>query len=156
MTIFRSYMGKLIGAIIASMGLWALPVRAQTDAQVAALVEAFRLAAPDTGTENDGLYSDWQIKPENITSWSRFCRQPTTPAEFEASPDRARAIMTCVVKDLLKEEYAASGNNMEEAVRRSASWWMTGDSTRYSSDRTTAEYAQKVLNFYSSQQQQQR
>ena len=67
---------KLIGAIVASMGLWALPVRAQTDAQVAALVEAFRLAAPDTGTENDGLYSDWQIKPENIISWSRFL--PTT------------------------------------------------------------------------------
>ncbi|MGK7902051.1 MAG: hypothetical protein AB4352_11670 [Hormoscilla sp.] len=156
MTIKGPIVRKIIAAIIASMGLWALPVRAQTDAQVAALVEAFRLAAPDTGTENDGLYSDWQIKPENIISWSRFCRQPTTPAEFEASPDRARAIMTCVVKDLLKEEYAASGNNMEEAVRRSASWWMTGDSNRYNSDRTTGEYADLVFDFYSSQQQQQR
>lgn len=141
----------LLIPIVASVGLWTLPVQAQTDEQVSALVEAFRLAAPDTGIENDGLYSDWQIKADNITGWSKFCKQPLTVAEFEANPDLARAIVSCVVADLLQEEYGMSGNNIEVAVQRSASWWMTGDSTMYLTDRTIAEYVNNVLNLYRSQ-----
>ncbi|MFZ4667438.1 MAG: hypothetical protein ACOYME_13510 [Prochlorotrichaceae cyanobacterium] len=145
-------MHKLFAAIVTSMGLWALPVQAQTDNQIIALVEALRLAAPDTGIENDGLYSEWQIKPENIVGWSQFCKQPTTPEAFEANPDLAWSIMTCVVGDLLQEEYAASGSNIEVAVLRSASWWMTGDSTLYANDATIAEYAGTVLYYYAAQQ----
>jgi hypothetical protein len=148
MKLSQSILSKLAGCLMLSFGLWAFPVHAQTDDQVVALVEAFRLAAPDTGVENDGLYSDWQVKPENVTSWSKFCKQPTTPEAFEADPELAKSIMTCVIADLLKEEYAASGNNIEVAVQRSASWWMTGDSTRYTTDRTISAYIQNVLTRY--------
>ncbi len=53
--------------IITVLTIWAMPVKAEiSNTEVQALVEALRQAAPQTGTENDGLYSDWQIKPDNI------------------------------------------------------------------------------------------
>jgi hypothetical protein len=132
-------------------GLWSVPVQAQSDAEVFALVEALRLAAPDTGIENDGLYSDWQIKAENIEDWSKFCKQPATVSEFAQDFELAQSIVTCVVADLLYEEYGASGNNIDEAVLRSASWWMTGDSTAYLNDSTIEEYVLGILNFFNEQ-----
>lgn len=137
------------GAIFASIGLWALPVAAQSvmTYQVDALVEALRRAAPQTGRTDDGLYSDWQVKLDNITSWAKFCQMNLTVAQFDNNPEKARELISCVVEDLLKEEYTASGNNEEVAVLRSAAWWMTGDSTQYNSG-TTAEYAGQVLKFY--------
>jgi hypothetical protein len=129
-----------------------LPASAQvSDSQVGALVEALRQAAPQTGTEDDGLYSEWQIKPENIPRWSRSCMgRELTPAEFEASPVTARGILVCVMQDVLQEEYDNSGNNEAIAVRRAASWWMTGDPDLYDSG-NTATYTQRVLNFYQQQ-----
>ena len=142
-------MRLLMGAAIASLGLWILPVQAQQimDSQVAALVEALRLAAPQTGRVDDGLYSDWQVKADNVTGWARFCRMNLTVTEFDNNPEKARQLISCVVEDLLKEEYAASGNNEEVAVLRSAAWWMTGESTQYNSS-PTSDYARKVLTFY--------
>ncbi len=148
----RKQIMRLLLGILIAVGLPALPVRAQvSDAQVGALVEALRLAAPQTGTENDGLYSDWQIKPENIPRWSRLCTgKQLTPTQFESSPVTARKILVCVMRDILSDEYKASGSNESLAVLRAASWWMTGDPTQYSSDRI-ASYTQKVLNFYQQQ-----
>lgn len=142
----------LISTIIVGVGVWTLPAQAEvSSAQVGALVEALRLAAPQTGIENDGLYSDWQIKPENIPRWSRQCTgRELTPQDFAASPVTARAILVCVMRDVFDEQYAASGNNETVAVRRTASWWMTGDPTRYNSTSTNA-YTQKVLDFYQQQ-----
>jgi hypothetical protein len=128
------------------------PAQAQvTHDQVRALVEALRLAAPQTGIADDGLYSDWQIKPENIPRWSRSCiGQELSVAEFEASPDTARTIVGCVMQDVLNEAYDDSGNNETIAVRRAASWWMTGDPNRYNSG-DTAIYTQRVFDFYQQQ-----
>ncbi len=74
----------MLSILITSLGLSAVPVKAQvTDTQVGALVEALRQAAPKTGRENDGLYSDWQILPANIPRWSKRCiGRPLTIAEF--------------------------------------------------------------------------
>lgn len=136
------------GIIAASVVLWGMPAFAQSNSQVEALVEALRQASPQTGIKNDGLYSDWQVIPGNIPRWSKACiGRELTPAKFEASPVTARAIVTCVVRDLLRDEFKASGNNESLAVRRAASWWMTGDPAVYNRDRTSA-YTQKVLNFY--------
>ncbi|MCU0515602.1 MAG: hypothetical protein MUC60_01830 [Oscillatoria sp. Prado101] len=152
----RNQITQLLLGISIAVGLLAVPVRAQVsdaelDAQARALVEALRLAAPDTGTENDGLYSDWQIKPENIPRWSRLCTgKELTPAQFESSPVTARKILVCVMRDVLTDEYKASGSNESLAVRRSAAWWMTGDPTQYSSQ-GIASYVQKVLDFYQQQ-----
>ncbi|MEH1818537.1 MAG: hypothetical protein V7L31_05450 [Nostoc sp.] len=51
----------LLSGVIVSFGLSSLLAQAQqvSDALVAAMVEALRLAAPQTGTANDGLYSEY-------------------------------------------------------------------------------------------------
>lgn len=146
----------LLGGAVLSVSLWTMPVKAQqvSDAQVAALVEALRLAAPQTGTENDGLYSDWQIKPENIPRWSKQCiGQELTPRQFEARPIAAREILVCVMRDVFKDQYSASGSNESVAVQRAASWWMTGDASRYSNppNAYTRSYIQKVAELYQQQ-----
>ncbi|HEY9616308.1 MAG TPA: ARC6/PARC6 family protein [Microcoleaceae cyanobacterium] len=132
-----------------SLGLSHQPAQAQlADSQVNALVEALRLAAPQTGSGDDGYYSDWQVKPDNVTRWSKSCLgKPVTPKQFEADQATARKVITCVMRDVLRDEYKASGNNEALAVRRSAAWWMTGDPTKYDSKDTTA-YTQVVLNLY--------
>ncbi|MEA5542799.1 hypothetical protein VB834_27600 [Limnoraphis robusta Tam1] len=138
--------------LFALLLLWMLPVQAQvSNSQVQALVEALRLAAPQTGTENDGLYTDWQIKPDNIPRWSRLCiGQEMTPAQFEANDSKARQVLGCVMEDVLKQEYPNSGNREDVAIRRAASWWMTGDPNQYNNGQI-ADYTQKVLRFYQQQ-----
>ncbi len=143
---------KFILVIIAVLTIWIIPVKAQiSNTQVQKLVEALRLAAPQTGTENDGLYSDWQIKPDNIPRWSRLCTgEEITVKEFEANTTKARNILGCVMKDILNEQYAASNNDELLAVRRAAAWWMTGDPEQYNQGEI-ANYTNKVLDFYQKQ-----
>jgi hypothetical protein len=138
----------VLTAVLASALLLALPARAQmTDEKIDDFVEALRRAAPDTGMTNDGLYSDWQIKPENIPRWSRLCiEEEMTPAQFEANETKARAVLACVMGDILKQEYQNS-NNEALAVRRAAAWWMSGDPNRYDTP-NIAEYTEKVWDFY--------
>jgi hypothetical protein len=139
----------LVGSVVCSAGLWLLPAQAQMSAAwVAALVEALRQAAPQTGRDDDGLYSDWQIKPANILRWSKRCTGwEMTPEEFAARPDTARAVVTCVMSEVLREQYTASNHNEAVAVQRAAAWWMTGDPEQYNSGATSA-YTQKVLRLY--------
>jgi hypothetical protein len=142
----------LFGSLIISLGLQALPAAAQsvTEAQVSALVEALRQAAPPQ-TPNDGMYSQWQVLPNNISRWAKFCtKQDLTPQQFEADATKAKSIVTCVVSDLLRDEYKASSNNELTAVRRAACWWMTGDSAACKSG-ATATYADKVISVYQQQ-----
>jgi hypothetical protein len=142
----------ILGGLLTSSLLFALPVTAQiTDAKVDSLVEALRLAAPDMGMENDGLYSDWQIKPDNIPRWSRLCiQQELTPEEFAANEAQAREVLACVMSDVFQEEYEASGNNESLAVRRAAAWWMAGDPEQYNSERISG-YTEEVLQYYQQQ-----
>ncbi|MEG4800283.1 hypothetical protein QUB63_04300 [Microcoleus sp. ARI1-B5] len=142
----------LFGSLIISLGLQALPAAAQavTDAQISALVEALRQAAPPQ-TANDGMYSQWQILPGNISRWAKFCtKQDLTPQQFEADATKAKTIVTCIVGDLLRDEYKASGNNETAAIRRAACWWMTGESAACKSG-ATATYADKVVSVYQQQ-----
>lgn len=143
-------LNKLIGILGLSLGLTAFPAQAQiSQTQVSAFVEALRQAAPNTGRVDDGLYSEWQIKPENIPRWSKQCiGRELTPTQFEQSPATARQILSCVLDDILIEQYRASGNNETLAVRRAAAWWMTGDPNQYNSSTALSNYTQKVLGFY--------
>ena len=119
-----------------------------SNAQVLALVEALRLAAPQTGTENNGLYSDWRIKPEKISLWSQRCMgREVTPEDFAANPATARTILLCVMGDVFRQQYSVSGNNEVVAVQRTAAWWLIGDPEQYNSD-ATAAYTQRVLDLY--------
>lgn len=138
----------LISGAIFSIGVGTLPAQAQSSSQVARLVEALRKAAPQTGRADDGLYSEWKIKADNIPRWSKLCTgQAMTVQQFEANPTKAREIIACVMQDTMRDELKATGNNETAAVRRSACWWMTGDPTQCKSG-ATATYADKVLGFY--------
>jgi hypothetical protein len=142
----------LLSSLIVSLGLQALPATAQsvTDAQVSALVEALRQAAPPQ-TANDGMYSQWQVLPGNISRWAKFCtKQDLTPQQFEADATKAKTIVTCIVGDLLRDEYKASSNNELTAIRRAACWWMTGESAACKSG-ATATFADKVVSVYQQQ-----
>lgn len=142
--------GLLIGAGL-SMEIAVRPAQAQvSDQQVGALVEALRQAAPPGG-KNDGYYSEWQVKPENIPRWSKRCTgKALSPTQFEASATAARGVITCVIRDVLQDEYRASKNVELTAVRRVAAWWMTGDPSRYQNT-DLAPYLQKVVGFYQQQ-----
>lgn len=142
----------LLSSLMVCFGLETRPVSAQqvSTPQVTALVEALRQAAPPQ-TPNDGMYSQWQVLPNNIPRWSKFCtKQELTPQQFEADPAKARSIITCIVRDLLQDEYKASGNNEMTAIRRAACWWMTGQSTACTSGEPAA-YVQNVMNAYQQQ-----
>ena len=142
----------LFGSLIISLGLQALPAAAETvtDAQVSAFVEALRQAAPPQ-TANDGMYSQWQVLPNNISRWAKFCtKQDLTPQQFEADATKAKSIVTCIAGDLLRDEYKASGNNETAAIRRAACWWMTGESAACKSG-ATATFADKVVSIYQQQ-----
>jgi hypothetical protein len=138
----------IIAMIFAVSSFWTVPAQAQIgDRQVAAFVEALRLSAPNTGIPNDGLYSDWKIKWENILRWSKRCTgTEMEPAEFEADTQKAREILACIMGKILREQYEI-GKDESVAVRRAASWWMTGDPDQYDTPQTSP-YTRKVLDFY--------
>lgn len=148
----RVSIGKLIVSLSVMLTVGTLPAQAQvSDRQVSALVEALRQASPQTGRADDGLYSDWQIMPGNIPRWSRSCiGRELSPTEFEASPVVARSVVTCVMRDVLQEQYGASGNDETLAVRRAAAWWMRGDPSQYNSAEI-ADYIQRVVTAYQQQ-----
>lgn len=138
----------LIAIVFAAGSLWTVSAQAQiTDTKVAAFVEALRLSAPNTGIPNDGLFSDWKIKWENIARWSKRCMgTEMEPAEFEANVPKAREILACIMGKILREQYEISKDELI-AVRRAASWWMTGNPDQYDAQQTRV-YTQKVLDFY--------
>ena len=138
----------IIGSGI-SVCLSAMPVQAQvSEAQVEKTVEALRLAAPKTATRDDGLYSEWQVKPDVIARWSKMCTgRELSSNEFETNAPAARSIVTCIIRDALRDEYRATGNNEFMAVRRVAAWWMTGDATSYSKP-AIVPYVEEVVSLY--------
>ncbi|MEH2174842.1 hypothetical protein [Nostoc sp.] len=150
----RNPIALLLSGVIVSFGLSSLLAQAQqkvSDAQVAAMVEALRLAAPQTGTANDGLYSEWQVKPETLKGWSKYClKKELTPTQFENSPAKARQVVSCITRREFNKQFIASSNNETAAVRGVGCWWMTGSYTGCNSG-FTATYLQKVVGFYQQQ-----
>ncbi|HIK12310.1 MAG TPA: hypothetical protein IGS52_18970 [Oscillatoriaceae cyanobacterium M33_DOE_052] len=142
-------MRLMLGVAIAGLLLWGGIAAAEiTNYQVVALVEALRLAAPQGARSENGLYSDWKIKPANIPRWSRLCiEEELTPEQFEADYQKAREILVCVMDDVLRTEYPASGGDEAIAIRRAAAWWVAGDPNLYDSG-DIRYYTNKVLGFY--------
>ncbi|BCL37135.1 hypothetical protein [Nostoc sp. MS1] len=145
----------LVSGVVISYGLLPLSAQAQqaADAQIAALVEALRQAAPQTGKANDGLYSAWQVKPETLKGWSRTClKREVTPTQFENSPALAREVVSCITRRELNQQLRATRNNETAAVQGVACWWMTGAYTGCNQG-FTATYVQKVVGFYQQRSQ---
>ncbi|MGB3560984.1 MAG: hypothetical protein WBG66_06170 [Geitlerinemataceae cyanobacterium] len=140
----------LLGAVL-NFGVLSQSAAAQvSETQVNALVEALRLAAPPDSPD-DGMYSDWQVLPGTLQGWSEECLgQSVTPAEFEADPEIARSVVSCVAEWQLEEQSVSAGTDELAAIRQAACWWMTGESTGCDSG-FTAEYVEQVLGFYQEQ-----
>lgn len=125
------------------------PARQVSDAQVNAMVEALRKAAPPNSA-NDGMYSDWQVLPGIIPDWTKRCLgRQLTPAEFESDAKAARETVACIARRELNRLYGATGNETA-AVRGAACWWMTGKDNACTSG-ATGTYVQKVVGFYQQQ-----
>jgi len=157
-------MRLLLSAVLLGFGLSSMVVSesslAQTqqssasEAQVNAMVEALRLAAPKTGTANDGYYSEWQVKPETLKGWSKTClKKEVTPTQFENNPGLARQVVSCIARRELNNQLTATSKNETAAVRGVACWWMTGNYTGCSSG-FTGDYVKKVAGYYQQQRQQ--
>ncbi|MFK5970532.1 MAG: hypothetical protein QM487_10485 [Candidatus Marithrix sp.] len=116
-------------------------ISAISAANIASFVEALRLVAPKSGT----LYSEWQVKADNIIRWSKPCLgKKITPTEFANEPDTARLILECKMGAILQKEDV---NDMSITVRRAAAWWITGNSNDYNKA-SIKNYTLKVLEFY--------
>lgn len=149
-------MRLLISAMAVSLSLGLLSSLAQAQQpvshnQVAAMVEALRRAAPQTGKQNDGLYSEWQVQPGTVKAWSKTClKKELTPTQFENSPVTARQIISCITRRELDKQFQATKNNEIAAITGVACWWMTGNYTGCNSG-FTGTYVQKVVSFYKQQ-----
>ena len=146
---------RLLGlGVIVSFGLSSLLVAGAqqqvSDAQVSAMVEALRRAAPPSDSPNDRLYSEWKVQPETLKGWSKYClKQELTPTQFENTAT-ARKVVTCITRRELDKQLHATKNNETAAVGSVACWWMTGEYTGCNSG-NTSDYVQKVVNFYQQQ-----
>jgi hypothetical protein len=145
-------MGKirhlLLGGIVASLGLWAIPAAAEvSNTQVNAMVDALRQAAPPN-KPNDGMFSQWQVLPGIIPSWTKQCvGRELTPEQFESDATTARNTVSCIVRRELAKQLRATNNNQNTAIRNVACWWMTGTTNGCGSG-ATASYVQRVIGFY--------
>ena len=151
----------LLSGILASAWLWAMPAEAQrsqqgqqaqqvSDAQVNAMVEALRKGAPPNKS-NDGMYSQWQVLPAIIPSWTKQCvGREMTPDQFESDATAARNTVACIVRREFNTQYRATGKNETASVRNVACWWMTGNTGACTSG-YQATYADKVVGFYQQQ-----
>ena len=118
-----------------------------SDAKVAALVEALRVAAPPASAAT-GLYSDWRVKPDNIIRWSKRCLdRDVTPEQFAADSALARSVLVCVLGPVLRDQFDQSNHNEMVAVQRAAAWWMTGDPAQHRTG-ATGDYTLRVLEAY--------
>jgi hypothetical protein len=144
----------LLNGVIVTFALLPLLAQAQqpiSDAQVAAMVEALRQAAPQTKNPNDGYYSEWQVKPETLKGWTKTClKRELTPTQFENNRAIARQVVSCITRRELTNQFRATNNNEIASVRGAACWWMTG-SYKGCNKGFTADYVQKVVRFYQQQ-----
>lgn len=125
----------------------ALAAGPPSDAKVEALVEALRVAAMPTNLD-PGLFSEWRIKPDNITRWTKQClNREVAPEEFAADEAIARPTLICVLGPVLREQFAQNHNNEMVAVQRTAAWWLAGDPTQYRTG-ATGDYTLRVLEAY--------
>ncbi len=115
--------------------------------EINAFVEALLLAAPPN-RPNDGMYSEWQVLPGIIPSWTKQCvGKEMTPSAFDSDKEAARKTVTCIAQRELNKQLKQTNQNKQQAVRNAACWWMTG---KYNGGQSgaTAQYVKRVEKFY--------
>lgn len=70
-----------------------------------------------------------------------------TAEEFEADPREARFVLECKMGEILAEQYQLSQDELT-AVRRAASWWVSGDPERYTTSSGIRSYVSRAEKNY--------
>jgi len=137
-----------IGVTITIYGLNPLPAKANiSESKVTAFVEALKLAVPPI-KPNDGMYSQWQVLPNIIPSWTKQCLgKELTPTAFDADKTAAQKTVTCIAQRELNQQWKQTNQNEAQTIRNTACWWMTGNYNGCKSG-TTAEYVKKIEKLY--------
>ena len=92
---------------------------------------------------NSGALGIAQVMPANIPSWSREALgYEITPNQFLNSPDLQLKIVDYKLNQYYQQAIAASGGNVDIAVRRVASAWYSGNPSLYNN--TTPQYTNGV------------
>ncbi len=92
---------------------------------------------------NSGALGIAQVMPANIPSWSREALgYEITPNQFLNSPDLQLKIVDYKLNQYYQQAIAASGGNVDIAVRRVASAWYSGNPNLYNN--TTPQYTNGV------------
>jgi hypothetical protein len=131
--------------VLLASGASAVPERIKP-AQLNALVEALRLAAPPQRA-NDGMYGDWQVLPGIIPNWTQQCiGKSLSPAALESDRAAAKKTVSCIAGRELDRRLRATGDS-KLAVRQTACWWMTGKDNGCQTG-AAAEYVRRVEEFY--------
>lgn len=144
---------RLVSCVLGSwLGLQTLPANALDNRTVNALVEAFRQATVQgVGFQSGVFYSDWQLSPEDIGQWSETCLgRRLTATQFATSPQTARGVITCIVRQQLDAASRTSGSNNALAVRQTVAWWLTRDLARHN-DASINPYTDRVVRLYEQQ-----
>ncbi len=142
----------VLGLVLGSLNV-TLPALAQRGSipefeRANRVAEALRQITLLGNSRNAGYYSDWQVKGDRIPLWSRQCLgRSLTPEEFETNKSAATSTVTCIVQDMLRQEIRSAQNDEALAIRRIASWWVTGDPSRYD-EANIAAYTKRVLSSY--------
>ncbi|NJM57359.1 MAG: hypothetical protein HC857_07900 [Synechococcales cyanobacterium RU_4_20] len=120
--------------------------------QLLALAEALRLKASEgPGFAQEVYYGDWQVKGSSIPAWSKGCLgRSITPGQFADSPETARSVVLCVLKDEFQKALTKTQGNPAIAAQHVAAWWRTGDSERYR-EGAIRPFAQQVAKLYQQQ-----
>ena len=116
---------------------------------------SYTVVNPDSGAIGAG-----QVMPENVGPWTqKYVGRRLTPEEFRFNPAAQDMVMNGRFTDMLNEQFAA-GYQGEEAIRRAASVWYSGqpglwNNTRpqYSNGRrypSIAEYTSSIWAKYQS------
>lgn len=73
-----------------------------------------------------------QIMPENLGAWSQECLgRSLTSSEFLQSAQLQTQIIDCKLQQYWEISLKSAHNNRQEAVRRVASWWYSGDPHKF-------------------------
>lgn len=91
---------------------------------------SYTVVNPDSGAIGAG-----QVMPENVGPWTqKYVGRRLTPEEFRFNPAAQDMVMNGRFTDMLNEQFSA-GYRGEEAIRRAASVWYSGQPSLWNNTR---------------------
>lgn len=113
---------------------------------------------PQAINKDTGAIGLGQLMPGNVAAWSeQVLGRVMNPDEFLDNPDKQKQIIKGKLRDYFTEALKAAGGDKDEAIRRVASRWYSGQGDLYNKNTdegkypSIAEYTKDILNKVESQ-----